>query len=132
MTQCAYCGEVDSMTREHVIPAFMYEFQKEYDSVIGWSEPAEKMVRGELKVRDVCTRCNSENLASLDAYAKSFFVDNGLLVRNFTRSQIVLHYEHDQLLRWLLKVSYNSSRTDGAHADLFTPFAPYKIGRAHV
>ncbi len=34
----------------------------------------------------------------------------------------------DLLVRWLLKVSFNSSRTDGAHRHLFEDLVPYMLG----
>lgn len=52
-------------------------------------------------------------------------IGNGLLVQNYRKKIINLKYDYDLLLRWLLKVSFNSSRTDGAHKDLFEPYIPY-------
>lgn len=115
------------MTREHLIPAFMYEYQKQFTPFIGWSEPARKMVRGELQVRDVCASCNNGPLSALDDYGRRMLIGNGLLVRNFLSPQLALSYDYDLLVRWLLKLSFNSSRTDGAHSHLFEQYIPYML-----
>ena len=130
MKNCAYCKRESSLTREHVIPAFICSFQKEIEqNSVGWNEVIEQMVGGELKVKDVCSDCNNRILAELDAYAKTFFKNSGLLVKNYKKEKISLHIDYDLLLRWLLKVSFNSSRTDGAHAPIFEPYVDYILGR---
>ena len=133
MTTCAYCKQKQPATREHVIPSFMYAFQKELEqSVIGWNEVIEKMARGESKVKDVCASCNNGTLGILDAHAKKLFVDSGLLVQNYVKSNLVLRYDFALLLRWLLKVSFNSSRTDGAHSHLFERHIPFMLGTSPI
>ncbi len=129
MKKCAYCESEGSMTREHVIPSFIYAVQNKLkQSCIGWNEVIEKMVGGEFKVKDVCAHCNNVILSELDGYAKKLFTESGILVENYTKNKITLKYNYDLLLRWLLKVSYNSSRTDGAHAHLFKEHIPYMLG----
>jgi hypothetical protein len=129
MTVCAYCQQDRPPTREHVIPAFMYDFQKQLErSVTGWNEVAQRMVGGEGKVKDVCADCNNRVLGELDAYGKRMLGASGLLVHNYTRRDLTLEYDYALLLRWLLKVSFNSSRTDGAHSPLFERYVPFMRG----
>lgn len=131
MSVCAYCKQDRPATREHVIPAFMYAFQKTAgDSVIGWNEVVEKMVGGEAKVKDVCASCNNDTLGKLDVYGKNMLADAGLLVHNYLRRDLTLRYDYGQLLRWLLKISFNSSRTDGAHSHIFKEHIPFILGDA--
>jgi hypothetical protein len=119
------------LTREHVLPAFIYAIQKKTkQKCIGWNEVTEKMVGGELKVKDVCGKCNSEVLGQLDGYAKSILTESGILVENYIKNHITLTYDYNRLVRWLLKVSFNSSRTDGAHAHLFEEHIPFILGHA--
>jgi hypothetical protein len=130
LTVCAYCKQDKPATREHVIPSFLYVLQKSLgDKVIGWNEVAEKMVGGESKVKDVCADCNNGVLSELDAYGKQLLGDAGLLVHNFLGNSIRLRYEYGPLLRWLLKISFNSSRTDRAHSYLFEAFIPFILGQ---
>jgi hypothetical protein len=129
MPTCAYCKLEGPVTREHVIPAFIYDFQKSLESSItGWNEVAQKMVGGELKVKDVCAVCNNGRLANLDAYGKAFLQRSEILTANYTRLSVTLPYDFDLLVPWLLKISFNSSRTDGAHRYLFEPHVPYIMG----
>lgn len=131
MPICAYCKRDGTMTREHVIPSFAYAVQQSTASKpLGWSEPAKKMVGGEMKVKDVCETCNSGVLSVLDTYGKSLLQAAGILVRDFPHRSLALEYDYDRLARWLLKISFNSSRTDGAHAHLFDEHIPYMLGSA--
>ena len=129
MPTCAYCKQERPATREHVIPAFMYALQKQAgDGIIGWNEVIEKMVGGEAKVKDVCADCNNRVLGELDAYGKDLLSESGLLVHNYLKRSLTLRYDYGLLLRWLLKVSFNSSRTDGAHSHLFEEHIPFILG----
>ncbi|WP_323940949.1 hypothetical protein [Aeromonas hydrophila] len=126
MSLCEYCGDECSPTREHIIPEFLYEYQKESSNgVIGWSDIAKKSIGAEQKIKDVCVKCNNGRLADLDGYAKKFLVDNGFLTQLFTRKKSHIVYDYDLLLRWLMKVSYNSSRCSNLQSHLFKPFIPY-------
>jgi len=97
---------------------------------IGWNEVTQGMVGGERKIKDVCAKCNNSALSELDAYGKQLLVGNGLLGRNYPKRTLTLHYDYGMLLRWLLKISFNSSRADGAHSPLFEPFVPFMMGKA--
>lgn len=119
------------MTREHVIPSFVYAFQKELGaSMIGWNEVVGKMIPSQGTVKDVCASCNNNALSELDSYGKALLTQSGLLVHNFTALRVTLAYDFDLLARWLLKVSFNSARTDGAHSHLFDGLEPYILGAA--
>jgi hypothetical protein len=126
---CAYCRRVDKLTREHLYPKFLYE--KISGKFFGYNESADRVTAGERVVKDVCANCNNKILAKLDAYGEQYFKLNKLeqTFVNETITEIV--YEYDFLLRWVLKVSYNSFRTV-AHPD--SPFAslvPYILTGQH-
>ena len=133
MTICAYCGQDRKATREHVIPSFLYSFQKELEqSVVGWNEVAGRTIKGEAKIKDVCAECNNGNLSLLDAYGKKFLSDSGLLVRNYSKTNLSLKYDYQLLLRWLLKLSFNSARADGIHAPIFDQHIPFILGNTSL
>lgn len=90
------------------------------------------MVAGEAKVKDVCGTCNNGPLAQLDSYGKSLLFDCGLLVSNYTKTNLSLSYDFPLLLRWLLKISFNSARTDGVHAPAFEEHIPFILGLAQA
>ncbi|MGB6212076.1 hypothetical protein [Pseudomonas mandelii] len=125
---CAYCKQETTPTREHVIPAFLYRFQKELESnVVGWNEVAEKMIGGEQTVRDVCQICNGLKLSLLDDYGKKLLTENCILKQNYDKLSLDFNHNYEFLARWLLKISFNSSRTDNAHAHLFEKFIPFML-----
>jgi hypothetical protein len=108
---CAYCGSSGPFSREHIIPDFLY---RQYpDQKFGYNEKAGGYVEWEGVVKDVCTTCNSGALSDLDAYAKSFTEKNRCHRTFQSRPTILLYYDYDLLLRWLLKCTYNAMR----HAD---------------
>lgn len=88
----------------------------------------EKILESEPTLKDVCADCNNGILSLLDAYACSLFE------RQF--SKILERYEtvnfdidYHLLKRWLLKMSYNSARINGAlDTFVFDPVLPYIMG----
>jgi hypothetical protein len=122
MPTCSYCAQDKSATREHIIPSWYYKHDPSPDDV-GFMEKAKgKIVKTELVVRDVCADCNNGMLSDLDAYGKALFFGN-FVNYVYKDSHETFGYDYDKLIRWLLKVSYNSAR---AHASDIEILAQYK------
>ena len=96
------------MTKEHILPRFLY--RQFPNQKTGYNVRADKFLTWEPQVRDVCKDCNNGPLSALDAYAQQFL----LAVRSDRTypkdADITFAYDYSLLLRWLLKVSYNSAR----------------------
>ncbi|MFC0446342.1 hypothetical protein ACFOD1_07425 [Pseudidiomarina halophila] len=110
MSICAYCDNECSPSREHIIPDFLYRYQKGDGGHMGWNESAQKIVSGEAKIKDVCKPCNNGPLSDLDSYGKRFLTNAGVFIENFLLERRTVQYEYSSLLRWLLKISFNSAR----------------------
>lgn len=115
---CAYCGGPPPFTREHIWPN---GFLRRDSFEIKFSARANKTFRGDLVIADVCAQCNNGPLSVLDTHACELYdrrfskpVERGAVVP-FT-------YDYALLLRWLLKVSYNSSRSTGQDAELLSRY----------
>jgi len=74
----------------------------------------DKVFSGEFTVKDVCETCNNGELSKLDRYLCVLYdryfakiVEDG--------TSVEFEYDFGRLTRWLLKISYNSSRTTGNH-----------------
>jgi hypothetical protein len=119
--QCAYCGAVGPMTREHIWPKCFLERVQSYN--IRYSGRAKKVFAGDFTVKDVCATCNNGELSKLDAYLCALY-DKYFTEIVQEGDTIAFEYDFGQLTRWLLKISYNSSRTTGNDRDLLTPYAP--------
>lgn len=129
MTTCAYCGSADKkITGEHIIPSFVYKYQKTKHKISGWNEVAKKTIGGETKINDVCENCNNNILGELDAYAKKMLDQHGIFTDVFLQEELELKYDYDLLLRWLLKISFNATRLDGTQAALLANAVPYILG----
>src|SRR5437016_2659771 len=102
---CAYCGAVGDLTREHVIPGFIQDRERELSS---WPQNTNisdrgsvKIVGTELTIADVCAACNNGWLSELDDYGSKLYdryfiniVHPGQLIR--------FEYQFEPLTRWLL------------------------------
>ena len=123
--RCAYCGKNEKLTREHIFPKFLLNSLPDYKSIFSIKGMPRLRFYKEVyepKIRDVCINCNSR-LGVLDRYASSFIKKYCLKILTF--KQISITFDFDLLLRWLLKVSYNSSRVSGFNNYLFEPYIPY-------
>lgn len=107
---CAYCDSAKKLTKEHIWPKCLINRLPKYDAK--YLQSIDKVIGGELTIKDVCEECNNGSLAQLDDYICELydrhfndFVDVG--------QSISIKYDYNKLLRWLLKISYNSSRTTG-------------------
>ncbi len=125
-TPCAYCERESKPTREHLWPNGFIERVPSYN--LRFSRRANKVFAGDLTIKDVCATCNNEVLGGLDAYACEMF---DRYFRDFAvaGTEVLFEYDFDGLLRWLLKMSFNTART--LRPD--TPLAmlrPYILGGA--
>jgi hypothetical protein len=108
---CAYCGGPGPLTKEHILPKFLYrDFPNQK---LGYNARADKFMKFEAVIRDVCEQCNGGILSELDAYASRLFFDIHY-ERTYPRAiTLRLAFDYHLLCRWLLKVSYNSARAVG-------------------
>src|SRR5271170_1789254 len=116
MKKCAYCSEIKSaLTREHVFPnALDKEFRKDGSSMREpyWIDRLdEKMVGGEPTVKDVCQECNNVVLSQLDSYGLKLYKNYFCKIAE-QNEMVKFEFDYDLLLRWILKLSYNSARAN--------------------
>ena len=115
---CAYCDAPPPLTKEHIWPN---GFLKRGDFRVKFSAKANQTFAGDLTISDVCARCNNGPLSALDAHACelfdrrfSKFVEAGAIVP--------FNYDYGLLMRWLLKVSFNSARLTGQDVALLSRY----------
>lgn len=105
---CAYCDQGGTMTREHIWPKCIITRMPELTARYAGSQ--NKFIGGELVIADVCAECNNKKLSVLDAYFCSLF-DRYFQYFYESKTDFEFDYEYDLLLRCLLKITYNTSRT---------------------
>lgn len=129
MKSCSYCGKKKPATREHIIPSWYYKYRPSPND-IGFMERAKgKIVKTELVVRDVCADCNNGELARLDGHARRLF-ESQLVNYVYSDTAGEIQYDYDQLVRWLLKVSYNSARAHGSDTEILSQYREVILGSA--
>lgn len=105
---CAYCRQETILTKEHIWPnGFIQRFDK---SALTYTKKVNKFFKSDPVVKDVCAICNNVKLSAVDAYLCSLY-DNYFHKIIAAGESAKFGYSYDKLLRGLLKISYNSSRT---------------------
>jgi hypothetical protein len=118
MPACAYCDWDRPPTREHIWPDWLLNAT---DYPIAYAARANKIIGKNQTIRDVCAGCNNGPLSTLDGYVRGLY-------ETYMRHWVVegqavdFRYDHGLLLRWLLKVAYNSTRTTGQDAALLAKY----------
>lgn len=126
MPNCAYCDLSSKATREHVIPNW-------YNQTPGKSETFSARaplthLEGDILVRDVCQRCNNEILGSLDSYGKELY-DQYFASPVYSGESVKFQCDGNQLIRWLLKLSYNSARAQNADSIALRDYRKLMLGQ---
>jgi len=133
LVKCAYCSKAAGLTREHIWPDWLLQ---RTDYHVAYLARAGKRVSRHMTVRDVCGRCNNGPLSALDDHMRALY--DTYVAHWVEEGQAVdFRYDHGLLLRWLLKVSYNSARTTGRHAATLKSYAdvlisPYPVSPIFV
>lgn len=124
MKKCAYCDMKTKLTKEHIWPKCLIKKMPELESRYIGSQ--NKFVKSELVISDVCSKCNNEKLSKLDSYFCSLY-DKYFKDFHEEKKQFIFEYDYDLLLRSLLKIIFNSSRTINSDYNYFEKFKHFII-----
>jgi hypothetical protein len=131
---CAYCGSPGPLSREHIIPKFIFNRHNRRSKEHLWTDiitrSGPSSTPSEPTIADVCKQCNGGFLSELDGYA------SGLYDRYFAHScsrgkEIRFDFDFDRLSRWLMKLAFNGGRSRNWHPELMEKlrgFIPYVRG----
>jgi hypothetical protein len=125
---CAFCGAGTDLTKEHIFPDCLYKKVPSGESTsIAKTPQGDKAVSDPPTVRDVCARCNNGPLSKLDTYICELH-DQYFKTIVRTGDRVDFRFDFDRLLRWLLKVSYNTSRARGWYFQKDDKLIKYVLG----
>ncbi|VTR93365.1 Uncharacterized protein OS=Escherichia fergusonii B253 GN=ERIG_01105 PE=4 SV=1 [Gemmata massiliana] len=127
MLNCAYCDKACQPTREHVIPDWYNDTPGEAETFSARAPLTH--LQGDLLVKDVCGHCNNVVLSKLDAYGKQLY-ERYFANPVYAGETVTFDYDGDRLLRWLLKLSYNSARAQNADALVLQEYRKVMLGEA--
>jgi hypothetical protein len=115
------------LTREHLVPRFVYSTDIAENSEWFSERYPQKIHRSETVIKDVCAKCNNGALAALDGFGQRLI--SAVLPRAvFAGDTVQLSCDFNMLLRWVLKICYNSARIHKADIEILSRFAPYILG----
>jgi len=126
MRRCAYCGSAGPLTKEHIFPDFLIRESPGYRTFVDRARD-ERVHKSPPTIRDVCGRCNNGALSALDSYGRK------LTRAHFARSNaptfpVAMTLDYHPLSRWLLKLSYNASRSQSTLGTEYEALIPYILG----
>ncbi len=125
---CAFCFQKNTLTREHVWPEGILKRLPTYRG--RFFEKADKVLDSDHVIKDVCVSCNNGVLSKLDEYGCLLF-DKYFHKVAEPEEEVNFEYNYDTLLRWLLKIAYNTTRSSAnPNVSLLQPLAPYIIGKS--
>jgi len=128
---CAYCDKECNPTREHVVPRwYIKAVGKDGIETFNARSPT-KHIRGDILVKDVCKECNSGPLGTLDAYGKRLYFD---LLRHpvYYGESVDLNCDYELLLRWLLKLCFNSARVHNSDVSILVKYKDFLLGNSPI
>lgn len=131
MPTCSYCDQDKAATREHIIPSWYYKHDPSPDDSGFMDRVKGKIVKTELVIRDVCGGCNNGPLSDLDAYGKELFFSH-FIRYVFKDSHASFDYHYEKLVRWLLKISYNSARAHDSDAEILAQYKGVILGEQPI
>jgi len=127
--ECAFCGASENLTREHIFPSSV--ISKYEGSLISLTDKSDSYFRSDLVVKDVCAPCNNGALSKLDGEFISLF-ETYMAVPITPGGIAKINFDYNSLLRFLIKVSYNSARasSDGKEAiETLKRYVPFILGK---
>lgn len=105
---CAYCKENKTLTKEHIWPS---GFIKRFDAnALTYNKNTNRFFKSDPVIKDVCADCNNVKLSVLDSYLCKLY-DSYFHIVISPGKPASINYDYDLLLRGLLKISFNSART---------------------
>ena len=130
MKRCTYCGKESKLTKEHIWPKGLVKRMPELDAK--YLKSTNKFFTSDLIISDVCADCNNIKLSMLDNYlCKLYDIYFKTYIEN--EDEIIFNYDYELLLRSLLKITYNLSRTINQNNNVFAQFREYILngGRSY-
>jgi hypothetical protein len=126
---CAFCGIQKDLSREHIFPnGVIRKYQSE---MLSLNDKSEKTFKADLVVKDVCEECNNGVLSDIDARFVQLY-EKYMLAPIMPGDSVTFDFNYHDLLRELIKISYNSARAsvDGHNAiKALKKYTPYILGK---
>ncbi|OGB23734.1 MAG: hypothetical protein A3I66_15825 [Burkholderiales bacterium RIFCSPLOWO2_02_FULL_57_36] len=121
---CAYCKKAVPLTKEHLWPSGIIARAKDIDT--SYLGKLEKFIDADLTIKDVCAGCNNGPLSTLDAYICDLF-DAQFSHPAIRRQARTFIYNYEMLLRWLLKISYNTARANESDVEALSKYVEFML-----
>lgn len=122
MKKFAYCNKEKKLTKEHIWPKCIINRMPELEAK--YLDSQKIFIPTELVISDVCSDCNNIKLSVLDSYLCRLY-DEYFKIYIENKKDFIFEYDYELLLRSLLKITYNSSRTVKKDENDFTKYRKF-------
>lgn len=125
---CAFCGVQKELSREHIFPNGV--IRKYSNEMLSLNDKTDQIFKADLVVKDVCEGCNNGVLSEIDSKFVQSYTQYMLTPIN-PGDSVTFDFNYQDLLRALLKITYNSARasSDGFKAiNALKKYVPYILG----
>jgi hypothetical protein len=120
---CAYCGQYEKLTKEHIWPKSII---RRVGDRLSYNPKAGKFRHMEMVISDVCGTCNNGPLSDLDAYGAILY-DRYFDHYYMGGESIEFSVDFQKLAKWLLKLSYNAARVNESDHKRLSLYAPFLL-----
>lgn len=94
---CIICGTEENITKEHVVPRWVFENDPTYSFTIGINGQNKDFISATLPA---CARCNSELLNNIERYIQKTLSEVGINTRSYSQKELA------NIIRWLEIIEY--------------------------
>lgn len=116
MVKCAYCGELTTGTKEHIVSSSVLDLFPE--CYLTFDTERNKIHQADPMVKDVCAECNNHRLSYIDKYAKEFI--ETYFTKQYTEDErIEIEYDYAMVQKMLLKYAFNDLRSHHQDTSFF-------------
>lgn len=113
--RCSFCGSTENLTREHILPKWLFENIQNRFYVNGVNGQKRPYIEATVPA---CRTCNSELLNEIERHIKSIFENKTIGTSSYTDEDYL------NILRWLEIIHYKLAVTD-----LIQRFIKHKDGQ---
>lgn len=131
MAICSYCNKDKSLTHEHIIPDWYLKIDPSPEDEGFLERIPHRFLTTDIVIKDVCADCNNLHLSKLDSYGKLLY-ESYFAEHIYKGENVEFKYDYNILIKWLIKMSYNSARIHKTDLEILNSYAHILISETSL